>query len=66
MKQYNVSPALLQTILNEGRIVGQGGGVIKIRYGQWEARVNTNTGNVITVIRNTSGGSSGGRSVGDE
>ncbi|MDQ0647275.1 hypothetical protein QFZ53_001471 [Microbacterium natoriense] len=61
MRQYGISDRLLQQILNEGRVVGQGGGVTKIRFGQWEARVNSSTGNVITVIKNTSGGSSGGR-----
>lgn len=61
MKQYGMSMPLLKTILNEGKVTGRGGGVTKVKYGQWEARVNTSSGNVITVIRNTSGGSSGGR-----
>lgn len=61
MANRNVSKALLERILNDGRIVGQSGGVTKIRYGSYEARVNTNTGNVITVIRVGGGGYGGGR-----
>ena len=40
-------------------VVGRSGGVTRLRWGAYEARVNSMTGNVITVVRIGSGG--GGR-----
>ena len=59
MVARGVSDATLKRVLNDGKVVARGGGVTRIRWGAYEARVNSKTGNVITVIRFSSGG--GGR-----
>lgn len=55
MAARNVSHALLKTILNEGKKTTRNG-VAYVRYGNYEARVNVNTGKVITVVKLTGGG----------
>ncbi|GAB2836857.1 hypothetical protein GCM10027024_09250 [Microbacterium insulae] len=59
MAARNVSRALLKTILNEGKKTTRNG-VAYVRYGNYEARVNVNTGKVITVVKLTGGGGGGG------
>ena len=59
MVARGVSEGTLKRVLNDGRVVGRSGGVTRLRWGAYEARVNSTTGNVITVVRIGSGG--GGR-----
>jgi hypothetical protein len=59
MVARGVSETTLKRVLNDGKVVGRSGGVTRIRWGAYEARVNSTTGNVITVVRFSSGG--GGR-----
>lgn len=59
MVQRNVSQTLLKTILNEGKKTTRNG-VAYVRYGNYEARVNATTGNVITVVKLSGGGGGGG------
>jgi hypothetical protein len=59
MVARGVSDATLRRVLTDGKVVSRSGGVTRIRSGGYEARVNSSTGNVITVIRIGKGG--GGR-----
>ncbi|MCD1571315.1 DUF4258 domain-containing protein [Agromyces mediolanus] len=59
MAQRNVSTTLLKTILNDGKKTTRNG-VAYVRYGNYEARVNASTGNVITVVKLSGGGGGGG------
>lgn len=62
MAQRGMTQAQLKHVVNEGKVISRSGGVTKIRSGQWEVRVNSKTGNVITVIKHSGGGGvSGGR-----
>jgi hypothetical protein len=59
MVSRGVSEATLRRVLNHGRVVSRSNGVTRIRWGAYEARVSSRTGNVITVVR--VGGGGGGR-----
>ncbi len=56
MSARGVSAATVQQILNFGQVISRHNGITSIRSGQITVRVNTNTGNVITVIRSSGGG----------
>lgn len=59
MVARNVSQTLLKQILNEGTKTTRNG-VAYVRLGNYEARVNASTGNVITVVKLSGGGGGGG------
>jgi len=60
MAQRNISQTMVKNILNEGKVVARSGGVTRVRQGNYEVRVNSTTGNVITVVKVSGGGGSGG------
>jgi hypothetical protein len=61
MVERGLSQATLKHIVNEGKVHARHGGVTYIRAVGWEVRVNSKTGNVITVVKVGGGGYSGGR-----
>ena len=61
MAERNISTATIQRILNEGQVISRHQGVTSVRSGNITVRVNSNTGNVITVIKASGGGGVGGR-----
>lgn len=55
-----LTPATIKNIVNNGRVVNASNGVTRIRRGNIDVLINTSTGNIITIIKRTGGGSGGG------
>lgn len=56
MGERRISAATVQQILNYGKVISRHNGITSVRSGQITVRVNTRTGNVITVIWSSGGG----------